>query len=795
MRNFFLLLPLVAVLTAPALHSQSAGDPNEGVRIVPSTTPDHYLFSWWGRQGRFYVIQHSTDLRSAWSHIPAIEPGYGEVAQWGFATNADMFFLRLIYTDDPLTGAFHGDDDGDGIANGVEVLLGYSAVTANGNSDGDLLTDRQELALGLDPDDPADAVDADGDGVVDAIERLHGLSTSGTTDLDGDSMNDEWELKYYLDLHIDDSGLDPDDDGLTNLQEFNQGTNPRAFDTDGDTLPDGLEVASGLDPLTADPVHRRNNHAWRFATDLTDRFGEFSDRISESSTHSLALDKNGNVYAWGGNTAGQLAQGPGTAGTDLTAPTLTQFDISRSVAAGTDTSHVVNGTGLAQAAGNNYLGRLGDGTAPSGNPTVVETPVSVANLTAVKRIHPQSEDIGEAIAGNSRELYAWGWLSSSDYVDGSSQTGVPQGPYKAQQDMVSLSSSWNQSTLGPTAAVSETGDLVLWGRNRGYSMLQPDVFFNTSASQKVHVNAVEPVSYASVKFEHAMSLNHDGELSVWGRFNGFGGKLYFEPAPGQLTPSLIDGHEGIRAMAMAAYGSDGSEFEQKPGYFIDSEGKLWTFFRVIERLEIVSQGSSGSAHTEFSRLEISQIPSARRFYALAEGYDSILLLADDGAVYRYSTIDSDYTYIEHFTSSSGSEFETVRTEKKPAIDGSLVKLDIPNFYDLTDLNSDGLNDLSARFFGLNPNSTDTNGDGLSDAAALASGLDAVAWDNDGDGIPNAVEIAKGLNPNAGDSDGDGMPDNEELFLYDRLSNYILPTSADSRGPAIHLASPGNATEL
>ena len=42
-----------------------------------------------------------------------------------------------------------------------------------------------------------------------------------------------------------------DNDGLTNLQEFNRGTDPNNADTDGDGFSDGDEVDFGSDPLDA----------------------------------------------------------------------------------------------------------------------------------------------------------------------------------------------------------------------------------------------------------------------------------------------------------------------------------------------------------------------------------------------------------------------------------------------------------------------------------------------------------------------------------------------------------------
>jgi hypothetical protein len=45
---------------------------------------------------------------------------------------------------------------------------------------------------------------------------------------------------------------DPDNDGLLTAREIELGTNPDKRDTDGDLLPDGWEVARGLDPLQHD---------------------------------------------------------------------------------------------------------------------------------------------------------------------------------------------------------------------------------------------------------------------------------------------------------------------------------------------------------------------------------------------------------------------------------------------------------------------------------------------------------------------------------------------------------------
>lgn len=61
-----------------------------------------------------------------------------------------------------------------------------------------------------------------------------------------DGMDDNWEIANFGSIEFSDGTSDQEPDGLTDLEEFNNGTNPFVADTDEDGLEDGPEVNATL---------------------------------------------------------------------------------------------------------------------------------------------------------------------------------------------------------------------------------------------------------------------------------------------------------------------------------------------------------------------------------------------------------------------------------------------------------------------------------------------------------------------------------------------------------------------
>jgi hypothetical protein len=60
-------------------------------------------------------------------------------------------------------------------------------------------------------------------------------------DRNHDRIPDRWEHRFHLSLKVDQANKDQDRDNVDNLNEFQEGTNPRDADTDDDGVNDGRE--------------------------------------------------------------------------------------------------------------------------------------------------------------------------------------------------------------------------------------------------------------------------------------------------------------------------------------------------------------------------------------------------------------------------------------------------------------------------------------------------------------------------------------------------------------------------
>jgi gliding motility-associated-like protein len=157
------------------------------------------------------------------------------------------------------------DTDGDGLTNVEEILIGTDPNDVDSDDDG--ISDFMEVNNGSNPLDMCNpnmsfpTCDPDADGLTNGQEQIYGTNP-GNPDSDLDGISDGQEIangSNPLDAcspNINSSLCDSDGDGLLNSTEAQIGTNPNDVDSDGDGISDGIEFTNGTNPLdTCEPLN------------------------------------------------------------------------------------------------------------------------------------------------------------------------------------------------------------------------------------------------------------------------------------------------------------------------------------------------------------------------------------------------------------------------------------------------------------------------------------------------------------------------------------------------------------
>lgn len=154
--------------------------------------------------------------------------------------------------------------------------------------------------------------DTDGDGMPDSFEDHFSLDNSindSQADSDGDLLTNLAEYQYGSDPTIADTDLDglansidtdDDNDGLTDIEEASMGTNPLLVDTDADGSPDDEDAFPILIDAFLDSDGDGYANGWSLACDTSCQTNSLLilDHFPNSHAAYLDADLDGLVDAW-----------------------------------------------------------------------------------------------------------------------------------------------------------------------------------------------------------------------------------------------------------------------------------------------------------------------------------------------------------------------------------------------------------------------------------------------------------------------------------------------------------------
>ncbi len=271
--------------------------------------------------------------------------------------------------------------------------------------------------------------------------------------------------------------------------------------------------------------------------------------VAAGGVGGYAIGSDGNLYAWGDDTQGQLGNGffpPGES--DLPVVVALPAGVTATaIAGGAVDGYAIGSDGKLYAWGNNQFGELGDGnTTSSDTPVVVSLPTGVTP-TAIA----SGTETGYAI-GSDGHLYAWGFNGEGQVGDGTS-TGpdacVESVPCSTTPVQISLPAGVTPKAVAGGGATGYTigsdGHLYAWGDNSsgelGIGMSIGPETCNTAACSTTPVQVslpsrVTPTAIGGGRSD-GYAIGSDGHLYAWG--DNSSGQLGNGTTTGSATPVVV----------------------------------------------------------------------------------------------------------------------------------------------------------------------------------------------------------------------------------------------------------------
>jgi len=266
--------------------------------------------------------------------------------------------------------------------------------------------------------------------------------------------------------------------------------------------------------------------------------------IAAHGHHSLALKSDGTVWAWGANESGQLGDGTQI---DRTAPVpVSGLAAAVAIAAGDSHSVALQSGGTVWAWGANESGQLGDGTY-----TTRLAPVATLTLDRVRFI-AAGDRISLAVRADGN---LWSWGDNAQGQLGPIGTGLATNEPRLVLGVANVASVAGGSAH--TLALTTAGEVLAWGANANGQLGDGTT---TPHSAAVAVSGLPTIVAIGAGSSHSLAVAESGALWAWGA-NGAhqlgDGTVTDRAAPAEVatvTSVVSAAGGGTHSLAVAADG-------------------------------------------------------------------------------------------------------------------------------------------------------------------------------------------------------------------------------------------------
>jgi alpha-tubulin suppressor-like RCC1 family protein len=327
----------------------------------------------------------------------------------------------------------------------------------------------------------------------------------------------------------------------------------------------------------------------------------------DQSGHTLALKKDGTVWAWGRNETGQL--GDGTLNNRTAAAQVAGLSNIASVAAGVSHSLFLASDGRVFGVGSDMGGELGAGSASAlgfrGTPTLTTVIGSASSISAGKG--PSVLNPGASVAVTSTGGVR-GWGQTPDLTTPGNSGGAAGRDYPGFPAAASV----DADSRGSVLVVGQDGSLWFIGtdlRTLGASVTTP-VY---AATRMPGIDSLRSVAMGSF---HVLALKRDGTVWSWGS----GSLGYAVPSGVSVnTPTQVPGLSSIVRVAAS----------QTMSMALRDDGTVFVWGRNVE-----GQLGLGTASANSSTVvPPTAVPGLGRVRDICAGWLHAVFALEDGTVW------------------------------------------------------------------------------------------------------------------------------------------------------------------
>ena len=299
--------------------------------------------------------------------------------------------------------------------------------------------------------------------------------------------------------------------------------------------------------------------------------GNNNKRIGAGISHSVAIDADGNLWAWGIHDRGRLGNDDLPAGNKLKPERVKTNSKFIAVSVGGRHNLAIDTDGNLWAWGENNSGQLGDGTTRNrGNPVIIREGTKFIAISAGQLPGDTTNSHSLAIDANGN-LWAWGRNNHGQLGIGNTSDFHHPQPVKTGTKFKSISAG-----VAFSFAIDENDNLWAWGRNNTGQLGDGSTTQRTTPVQIKPGTKFMKVSGGlddagtNERF-HSLAIDADGNLWAWG--NNSYGQIGDGSTTQRTTPVQIKPGTKFKAIEAGCYSS----------YAIDTQNNLWVWGRNNER--------------------------------------------------------------------------------------------------------------------------------------------------------------------------------------------------------------------